>query len=231
MSMTAKSIMAENAGVGARLHVKGWDMRNITIRQSDTICFAQDAKIATMAGERPVQALREGERVITRDNGLQEIAWIGKRSLDAIELAANPHLQPILIKAGSLGHNQPETDLMVSPNHRMLIANDANALLFDERETLVAAKHLVGKPGVTKANVAEVTYFHILFEQHEVVLGNGAWSESFQPGDYSVSTLSDAQRTEIFTLFPELENKGALQDFAVARRSLNKQEASLVHIN
>lgn len=187
--------------------------------------------IATISGERPVQTLLEGDRVITRDNGLQDIAWIGQKSLDQATLAANPHLQPILIKAGSLGHNQPERDLMVSPNHRMLIANDANALLFDERETLVAAKHLVGKPGVERATVGTVTYYHILFEHHEVVLGNGAWSESFQPGDYSVSTLTDDQRSEIFGLFPELEMKGALQEFAAARRSLNKKEAALVRVN
>lgn len=216
---------------GESLHGKGWDMQQTYIDHIDTICFAQDTKIATMAGERPVQALREGDRVITRDNGLQEIAWIGCRRLDAAELTTNPHLQPILIKAGSLGHNQPETDLLVSPSHRMLIANDANALLFDERETLVAAKHLLGKPGVDRAQASAVCYYHILFEQHEVVLGNGAWSESFQPGDYSVSTLDDAQRQEIFALFPELEMKDALQNFAAARRSLNKHEAALVHIN
>lgn len=197
----------------------------------ETICFTQDAMIATVSGERPVQTLIEGDRVITRDNGLQDIAWIGRKVLNHETLAANPHLQPILIKAGSLGHNQPERDLLVSPNHRMLIANDVNALLFDERETLVAAKHLVGKPGVERANLGKVTYFHILFENHEVVLGNGAWSESFQPGDYSISTLTDAQRSEIFGLFPELKAKGALQDFAAARRSLNKSEAALVRVS
>jgi len=205
---------------------KGWNMPG-----TDVICFTRDAMIATMSGELPVQSLREGDRVITRDNGLQEIAWIGQKTLTQSDLAQNPNLQPIVIKAGSLGHNQPERDLMVSPNHRMLIANDANALLFDERETLVAAKHLVGKPGVVRATVASVTYFHVLFEHHEVVLGNGAWSESFQPGDYSVSTLNDDQRAEIFGLFPELASDGALAEFAAARRSLNKNEAALVRIN
>lgn len=212
---------------GLHLRKKGWDMAH----DYETICFAQDSQIATVSGERSVQTLSEGDRVITRDNGLQEIAWIGHKTLDSAALTAAPHLQPILIKAGSLGHNQPERDLMVSPNHRMLIANDANALLFDERETLVAAKHLVGKPGVERAAVSSVSYYHILFENHEVVLGNGAWSESFQPGDYSVTTLTEEQRKEIFTLFPELEIEGALKEFAAARRSLDKKEASLVRFN
>lgn len=194
-------------------------------RDEDAICFAQDTKIATISGERAVQDLREGDKVITRDNGLQEIAWIGHKTID---LKRAPALRPILIKAGSLGHNQPEQDIMVSPNHRMLVANDVTSLLFDERETLVAAKHLVGKAGVEIAAPKSVSYFHILFENHEVVLGNGAWSESFQPGDYSMTTLDGDQRNEIFTLFPELKEQSALQDFAAARRSLNKKEAALL---
>ncbi len=193
-----------------------------------SICFAHGTMIATITGERTVETLREGDKIITRDNGLQEIAWIGHKTID---LKAAPKLSPILIKAGSLGHNQPERDIMVSPNHRMLMANDATTLLFDERETLVAAKHLVGKAGVEIAAPATVTYFHILFENHEVVLGNGAWSESFQPGDYSMTTLDGDQRNEIFTLFPELKEQGALQDFAAARRSLNKKEAALLRAN
>lgn len=193
--------------------------------REDAICFAQNTMIATITGERAVQALRMGDKIITRDNGLQEIAWIGHKTID---LKAAPALRPILIKAGSLGHNQPEQDILVSPNHRMLVANDVTSLLFEERETLVAAKHLVGKSGIEIAAPASVTYYHILFENHEVVLGNGAWSESFQPGDYSMTTLNSEQRDEIFSLFPELKDQDALQDFAAARRSLNKKEAALL---
>jgi hypothetical protein len=48
---------------------------------------------------------------------------------------------------GSLGNGLPERDMMVSPNHRMLVANDRTALYFDEHEVLVAAKHLIGARG------------------------------------------------------------------------------------
>ncbi|MDC0738560.1 Hint domain-containing protein [Cognatishimia sp. SS12] len=193
--------------------------------ETEVICFAQDTMIATISGERSVQGLREGDKIITRDNGLQEICWIGHKT---VTLADKPKLRPIRIKAGSLGHNQPERDIYVSPNHRMLIANDTTSLLFDERETLVAAKHLVGRDGVDIAEATSVSYYHILFENHEVVLGNGAWSESFQPGDYSMDTLEDAQRREIYGLFPELKDSAALGGYAAARRSLNKKEAALL---
>ena len=195
----------------------------------DCICLTEGSMVATITGERPVQDLKPGDKVFTRDNGVQEIAWVGSKAIDAKTLEANPKLLPITIQAGALGKNVPEQDLSVSPNHRMLIVNDFTSLLFEERETLVAAKHLVGKKGVFVSNVEETTYYHIMFQSHEVILSNGAWSESFQPGDYSIGTLDKDQRDEIFKLFPELADKGAFANFASARRSLNKKEATLLN--
>ncbi len=206
----------------------GIDRDTFVVARHDYICFAKGTMIATINGERAIEDLQAGDKVITRDNGLQAIAWIGHKALDSDDLRHTPKLRPILIKAGALGNDMPERDLMVSPNHRMLIANDVTSVLFDERETLVAAKHLVGKPGIEVADVVETTYYHMLFAHHEVVLSNGAWSESFQPGDYSMGTLDDAQRDEIFALFPELKEHEGLGDYVSARRSLNKKEAALL---
>ena len=101
-----------------------------------------------------------------------------------------PHLKPILIRQGSLGNGLPERDMMVSPNHRMLVANDRTALYFDEHEVLVAAKHLVNHKGVAQVDSLGTTYIHFLCDRHEVVLSNGAWTESFQPGDYIAEAAS-----------------------------------------
>ncbi len=192
------------------------------------ICFTPGTMVATAMGERPVESLKVGDTVITRDNGLRKIAWIGHKSVDPMMLHAHPELRPVTIKAGSLGNNMPDRDIMVSPNHRMLMANEMTSLLFDESETLVAAKHLVGKAGVTRAMVPSTTYIHILFETHEVVLANGAWSESFQPGDYSMNGLETGQRTEILHLFPELAQTEGLDQYSAARRSLKRHEAELL---
>ncbi|WP_050529156.1 Ig-like domain-containing protein [Pseudaestuariivita atlantica] len=191
-------------------------------------CFTPGTVIATPLGERLVEDLREGDRIITRDNGLQEIRWVGKRELTGHELARNPHLRPILIQAGSLGPNLPEQDILVSPNHRMLVSNDKTALYFEESEVLVAAKHLTGLDGVDEVGTLGVTYMHFLFDRHEVVLSNGAWTESFQPGDYTLSGMGNSQRNEIFELFPELETTEGLKDYAAARRTLKKHEAKLL---
>ena len=191
-------------------------------------CFTPGTTIATPRGERLVEELREGDRIITRDNGIQEIRWVGARQMTGLELARAPHLKPVLIRAGALGNDLPERDMLVSPNHRMLVNNDKAALYFEEREVLAAAKHLIGGAGIQEVNVVSTTYIHFMFDQHEVVLSNGAWTESFQPGDYTLEGIGNAQRNEILELFPELATQEGIKGYHSARRSLKRHEVQLL---
>ncbi len=120
-------------------------------------CFTPGTKIATPQGERLVEDLEVGDKVITRDNGLQEIRWVGRRDLEGRELLQAPQMKPVLIRAGALGRSLPETDLLVSPNHRVLINNEKSALYFEDREVLVAAKHLTDLEGVDAVDTDAVT--------------------------------------------------------------------------
>ncbi len=192
------------------------------------VCFTPGTMIATPRGEVAVENLRVGDKVITRDNGIQEIRWLGAKQMGWHDFAANPHLKPVLVKAGSLGNGLPERDMMLSPNHRLLVANDRTALYFDEHEVLVAAKHLIGGKGVAQVDSVGTTYFHFMFDQHEVVLSNGAWTESFQPGDYTLQGLGNAQRSEVFELFPELKTDAGIDAYQAARKTLKKHEARLL---
>ena len=193
-------------------------------------CFTPGTTIATPRGEVLVETLREGDKVITRDNGIQEIRWVGERTLDGRELSKARHLRPIMIKAGSLGQGLPERDMLVSPNHRVLVSNDRTALYFEEREVLVAAKHLVNNSSIQALDTTGTTYIHFMFDQHEVVLSNGSWTESFQPGDYTLKGMGNAQRNEIFELFPELQSDQGLQDYTAARKTLKRHEAKILQL-
>ncbi len=192
-------------------------------------CFTPGTSIATPRGEMLVEDLQVGDKIITRDNGIQEIRWIGAKRMDGRELQTNPHLQPVLIQKGSLGNGLPERDMLVSPNHRMLVNNDRVSLYFEENEVLVSAKHLVNpSEGVQTINSMGTTYIHFMFDNHEVVLSNGAWTESFQPGDYSLKGIGNAQRNEIFELFPELQGEAGREAYASARLTLKKHEARML---
>ena len=191
-------------------------------------CFTPGTTIATPRGERLVEELRPGDRIITRDNGIQEIRWVGRKDMTGASLVGAPHLRPVMIRAGALGNGLPERDMMVSPNHRLLVSNDRTQLYFEESEVLAAAKHLSGAEGIYSLDVMRVSYIHFMFDRHEVVLSNGAWTESFQPGDYSLKGIGNAQRTEIMELFPELLTTHGRENYVAARKILKKHEAQLL---
>jgi len=208
----------------------GQDAGKIVFKNIEKVvpCFTPGTRIATPTGEVLVENLEVGDRVVTRDNGLQTIRWIGAKPMFQNDFQKATHLAPIKINKGALGNDLPERDMMVSPNHRMLVANDKTALYFDEREVLVAAKHLTGLSGVTVATDVATIYIHLMFDQHEVILSDGTWSESFQPGLQSLAGVGNAQRVELFELFPELMTHDGVNSYLSARRSLKAHEASLL---
>jgi hypothetical protein len=186
-------------------------------------CFAQGTLIATAEGSQTVETLSPGDMVLTQDRGFQPLRWQGGSHVTAEGLEARPNLRPILIRAGALGAGCPDRDLTVSPQHRMLVRSRIAHRLFKDAEILVAAKHLVGLPGIEVTIPAQgVTYFHLLFDRHEIVMSNGAWSESLFTGPQAMNTVSDAARREILTLFPELAQKRPPYP---ARRLLSGHEA------
>jgi len=191
-------------------------------------CFTPGALIETKDGPIAVENLRVGQKVLTRDNGFQRIRWIGRRVLGAQDLAVNPALHPVLIRKGALGDGLPTADLRVSPQHRMLLSGPRADFLFGESEVLAAALHLVGQPGIERAPCDSVTYLHLMFDAHEIILADSAWTESFQPGQGTLTGLDGAQRAELFAIFPELRFPKALSALVAARRCLKAYEVDVL---
>lgn len=185
-------------------------------------CFTAGVRLLTAKGQRPVEKIAVGDLVETADNGLQPVRWVGSRTLDAVDLAAAPELRPIRIARGALGDGLPKRDIMVSPQHRMLVRSAIAQRMFGADEVLVAAKHLVGLAGVSVADdVTEVTYLHLLFDRHEVVFAEGARSETLYVGAEALRSVGEAARAEILALFPQLA-EGA--DTAGARMFLTGRQ-------
>ncbi|MBU3029933.1 Hint domain-containing protein [Paracoccus sp. XHP0099] len=177
-------------------------------------CFAAGTMILTEAGERKVEDLEVGDLVWTRDHGFQPVRWRGLRSLSASELAASPRLRPIRILANALGPNRPDRDLTVSPQHRILVRSQIAQRMFNAPELLVAARQLTEVPGIEELTDAQgVSYVHLLFDRHEVLMSNGAETESLYPGPQTIEALGEAAE-EVFTLFPQLRDDPAAVDTA-----------------
>lgn len=164
------------------------------------VCFADGTKIRTPFGERRVETLRAGDLVDTLDNGAQPIRWIGGRSC-----RAKAELTPVVISPGALGKGMPRRRLRVSRHHRLLARSPVAARMFDATDTLIAAHHLVGLPGITlQDDGAPISYWHFLCDRHEIVFADGAAAETLYLGTETEKGLSPAARREIRTIFPDL---------------------------
>lgn len=192
------------------------------------VCFTPGTLIATPTGSVAIETLSIGDLVITADNGLQAIRWIGTKHVTGARLQAHPHLRPVRIKAHAFGHNRPERDLLVSPQHRMFLKSHQAQLMFGETEILVTAKALLNdKTIVVDYQVTQIDYIHILFDRHELVLANGSWSESFHPGAVGLDAIEENAKAELFEIFPEL--KANPYSFGPsARQSINEHEAKIL---
>ncbi|NRB04565.1 MAG: Hint domain-containing protein, partial [Rhodobacteraceae bacterium] len=161
-------------------------------------CFVAGTLIETPNGLRAVEDIQPGDMVLTQDHGPQPARWIGATRVRA----EGPHI-PIRMKAGVLGATQ---DLLLSPQHRLHIDGPWAELLFGEASVLVKIKDLINDATVRPdTSFDTVTYFHILFDQHEVITANGVACESYFPGANTMDQFDQATRTEIFDLFPELQ--------------------------
>ena len=203
-------------------------INRLTDQPTGVICFTPGTRIRCADGARQVQDLRPGDRIQTRDNGVQEVLWIGRRRITGARLYAMPDLRPVRIRSGGLGLEVPDGDLVVSPQHRVLVRGHRARALFNTDEVLVAAEDLIDQRRVVvDHNLREVTYIHLLLERHEVVWANGVETESFHPAGAALDTVEADQRARLLEMFPQLEfDPAAYGDFA--RRTLSKAEAAIL---
>jgi hypothetical protein len=190
------------------------------VNVSSIPCFVAGTLISTDQGQRDVETLALGDLVLTKDDGLQPLRWIGQRTV-----AAQDNFAPIRINANTFGQHD---ELMVSPEHRVLIKDNLAELLFGESEVLVSAKDLVNDKSVTRRVGGEVTYVHLMFDRHQVVYSAGLATESFLPGPQTTKSFERSVVEEICTLFPEIDPDTGLGYSPAARRILRKYEAQLL---
>jgi hypothetical protein len=135
-------------------------------------CYCRGTLIATDRGEIVVEDLAIGDQVVT-PSGARPIKWIGTRSYGGRFILGRKDMLPICFKQGSLGDGLPRRDLWISPHHAMYLDG-----------VLIEAKDLVNGVSVIQAEeIDRVDYFHIELDSHDVILAEGAWSETFVDDD------------------------------------------------
>lgn len=188
------------------------------VKMTTVPCLVAGTLVETPAGLVPVEDLRPGDLVMTRDNGPQPVRWCGRATR-----RAEGNDAPVVIEAGTLGdHARAE----LSQNHRVLLRSASAQVLFGESEVLVKAKDLVNGTSVRlRHDGAPVTYVHLLFEVHQIIRGNGLESESYHPGEETLDSFDAETRAEILRLIPEAANDGTPAYGPAARMSLRSYES------
>ena len=139
--------------------------------------------ILTQQGERAIQDPVVGDKIWTHDHGYQSIRWIASTFVTQAKLALFENLRPICFDFGSLGPGRPDRKLCVSSQHRMLVQSKTIDHTFGSPNVLVPAKHLSARENIWRDDTLQpVTYYHILFDGHEIIQANGALSESLFTG-------------------------------------------------
>lgn len=181
-------------------------------------CFTRGTLINTPRGEVPIETLKVGDLVLTRDRGPKPVVWIGRRSLDEAELDRNPQHRPILIPENVLGNH---TRLFVSPLHGMLIDSG-----YAGAQSLVRAKHLAEAKGPIRVAFGKkrIEYIHLMFENHEIITANGAEGESFYPGFEALKLLATDEKKRLFSAFPELKEQPAQVSYGPRCRAFMKRK-------
>jgi VCBS repeat-containing protein len=136
-------------------------------------CYCPGTLIRTERGETAVEQLKIGDRVMTRSGAARPIKWIGRRSYGGRFVASRKDILPVCIKAGALDDSVPRRDLWISPHHAMYLDG-----------VLIEAKDLINGVSIVQAErVDKVEYFHLELDTHDVIIADGALSESFIDDD------------------------------------------------
>jgi hypothetical protein len=157
-SRTITWSVADGAGASAS------DTSSLTV-----LCFCKGTRIATPDGQKAVERLAVGDRVLTASNAVREITWIGEGSVLATR-GRRTAATPVIVSRHAIARNVPNRDLRITKAH---------GLFFDG--VLIPVEFLVNHRSIRWDDRAqEVKLYHIELETHDVLLANGVPAESYR---------------------------------------------------
>ncbi len=164
---------------------------------AQNVCFASGAMIETDRGPVAVENLQCGDLIKTKDRGLQPLRWVYAQPISTRQLSANPKMRPLIIQTASRGV------LRVSRHHRLLVQGRVANRMFGAPQVLVAAKDLLALPQVYQdRSLQPFSYFHLVFDHHEILFANGIATESLLLGAQAEVAITPAALAELKLLMP-----------------------------
>lgn len=187
------------------------------LAQTACVSFTRGTRITLATGaQRAIEDLSPGDRVLTRDDGIQQVRWVGQSTLRAVG-----DLAPILIRKGALNNAR---DLIVSPNHRLMVYQRSDEIGAGAPEILVRARDLVNGDSVLVQEGGFADYVQILFDRHHIIYAEGIAAESTFLDPVTGPALPDHFWSDA-TSQPPAAHKHSAHGLDVSRALLDRPDA------
>lgn len=179
---------------------------NGVVAKAGAFGLCAGAQLRTPCGARRIENMRKGDLVVTRDNGLQPVRMVWSRTVTATEISADPSLAPVVLKPRAIGPMMPQQDLRVGAAHRVLIPGWRLLDVPETKSCFIAARDLAGisDGAFVERSEADVTFYNVVFDNHQVFCANGLPVESFLPTPTAMCAMENSVTEDITRLFPEL---------------------------
>jgi len=170
--------------------IKVTDLGNGQGAEVTVICFMAGTLVRTPFGEVAIETLKRGDLVLTSEGKAAPVTWLGRQTVSR-RFADPVKSFPIRIRAHALGDTMPARDLLVSPDHALLVGG-----------VLVHAGALVNGTSITReADVPETfVYYHVELDDHSLILAENVPAETFVD---TVDRLAFDNWAEHETLYPQ----------------------------
>lgn len=191
----------------------------------DVICFASGTKILTPNGERAVESLKVGDTLVTQEGKTTTIHWASHTHHSAQTVSRFPNIRPIKIPANSFAAGMPHDDLYLSRQHRVMIESVVAERMVGQSQVLVPIHTLAEFDfATTVTQDQDVSYYHILTDQHDVLLANGLPCESLYVGEHLEKALDPHRAQQV----RDLVESGVVSTRSSCHILENKQARNLL---
>lgn len=135
-------------------------------------CYMEGARIRAARGDVRVEAITAGDEVVVLRDGVETVEpvkWVGHTRIDIARHRHAEDVAPVHIRKDAIADNQPSTDLLLSPEHCLILDG-----------LCVPAKLLVNGGSIfSERDHAPFTYYHIELERHGILLAENTPAESY----------------------------------------------------
>jgi hypothetical protein len=192
----------------------GGNLTGVDIPAECTFCFMAGTLIRTPDGEAAVETLKRGDLVLTDDGRSVPVDWLGIQTV-SLRFADKMRVLPIRIRAGALAENVPACDLLVSPDHALLVGG-----------VLIQAGALVNGTSITRETNVPTTfvYYHVEVDDHSLILAEDTPAETFVD---NVDRLGFDNSAEHEALYP---NGKPINELPYPRAKSHRQVPVSIHV-